>query len=104
MEENIKLTEKEKYALYQCDDGLGWKGFIVNKKLGISEKEAAKILKKLFDLGIITFDPYKDKDLILYENLKTKKEIEKFKKEKSPSFYPTKKGKKYVEYSPSWEE
>ena len=100
----MELNEKEKYALYQCDDGLGNKEFITNKKLGISEKEAEKILKKLYNLGLITFDPYKEKDLQIYKGLKTKKEIEDFKKENIPSFYPTEKGKKYVEYDPSWEE
>ncbi len=101
---NIKLSEKEKYALYMCDDCLGWKKFIINKKLGITEREAEIILKKLFKLGLITFDPYKEKDLRIYEGLSNQKEIDEFKKKYSPSFYPTKKGKEFVEYSATWEE
>ena len=104
MDKEIKLTEKENYALYQCDDALGRKEFIVNRKLEISEKDAEEILKKLQKLGLITFDPYKDKDLIIYKGLRTKKEIEEFKKKNPPSFDTTEKGKRFVKYNSAWEE
>ncbi|MEK6817770.1 MAG: hypothetical protein AABX80_03125 [Nanoarchaeota archaeon] len=104
MDKEIKLTEKEKYALYQCDDGFGRKEWIENDKLGITEKEAEKILRNLHESGLITFEPYKDKDLRIYEGLRTESEIEEFKKKTPPSFYTTEKGKEFVEYNPSWEE
>lgn len=98
-----ELTEKEKWALYQCDDGLGRKEFIINGKLKILGKEAEKILKKLYELKLIDFDPYKDKDLGKYLGLKTKKEKEDFKKNNPPSFFVTETGKGHLDSDPSWD-
>ncbi|MBU2504033.1 MAG: hypothetical protein KJ879_03215 [Nanoarchaeota archaeon] len=94
--QDIILTEEEKWILDMCGDGLGLKELLINKKFNLSDDDVKKILNKLIDFQLITFEPYKDKDLKIYHGLRTEEEINQFKLENHPSYSVTEKGKRML--------
>jgi|SRR6056297_4124642 len=93
--EGRNLIQKKIKALYLCDKGLGIRE-VISKEENVFIKDAEEILKKLEIFGFVSSDEYKDKDLKIYKGLKTKEEIEDFKKKYKPSFYTTQKGREFL--------